>query len=141
MTRLSREERKAFELLCNGSSKAKAYAAVFPKQKKSSVNSHASEFFKELYKKLSDKQLLEVEGVGKSFCINKLKELAKSKSPVIFAGQITGHYSDNQTQFKATELLAKLNGMTDKPEDGDGDGTADGIKIIIDGDVNADAAN
>ena len=141
MARLTAEERKAFDLLCSGMSQTKAFATIRPNIKKSSAKSHATDFFKSLYKKLSDKQLLEVEGVGKSFCINKLKELTKSQSPVIFAGQITDHYSDNQTQFKATELLAKLNGMTDKPEDSDDDGTADGIKIIIDGDVNADAAN
>lgn len=116
-TRPTTKELEALRLYrIEGLTQWQAYMAVHSGCSESTARSHASEFIANAEAKLSLSDLLQLYDLGPGRVLREIAALLKATNKLSCKGFLTGdEVADNTNRARANELLAKINGMADKP--------------------------
>lgn len=136
--KITSKEWNALLLTVQGKSDVQAYRITFPNATKATAYGQACRYFKRIRDKLSQSQELELFDMGRGRVYKQLLKLLDAKTDIFYKGQKVASVPDNITQFKAVELIAKMNGLLNNNKDKDTDGDSEGntLKIIVDNEKN-----
>lgn len=131
--KLNNTERRALELYhFEGKTMTEAYMLTH-NCKLECADANASKFFKIAENKLSQPELLMYYGLGPRDVLRSFKKLIKAKTHLTYKGLRTGDkVPDNTTREKATEALARMNGMVDSKHTEITAEGGDSLHIVID---------
>lgn len=88
-----------------------AYKQTFPNATDSTAKAQACRYFRRIRDKLTTLQELELFNLGRGRFYKELEKRLNAETPIFYQGKKIDIIHDNTTQLKATELLAKLNGL------------------------------
>ena len=93
-----------------------AYMAVHPGCAESTARSKASEYIAKTEAMLSLSDMLKLYDLGPGRVLREIAAHLKATNKLSHKGFLTGdEVADNTSRARANELLAKINGMADKP--------------------------
>lgn len=93
-----------------------AYMAVHPDCAESTAKSKASEYIRNAEAMLTMSDLLQLYDLGPGRVLREIAAHLKATNKLSCKGFLTGdEVADNTNRARANELLAKINGMADKP--------------------------
>jgi len=134
MAKITAVEWEALRLTFSGKSDVQAYRLTHPNAGKLTAQKAASAFFRRVRGKLSKSEELELRNLGRSRVFEELEKRLNSLTTEFYQGKKVTDCEDNTTRMKATELLARINGLLEAPEEkDDGSGSGSPIKIVISG--------
>ncbi len=114
-------------------SQVKAYKSVYPDKDEINVYKHASRKFAQIRAKVSEREMMEMAGLGRGRFYAKIEELLECTQHFYNKDGIhCGEHPDNRVRFQATQLLGKVLGLEDsnEAEDTENTETVDSIEII-----------
>ncbi len=116
-TRPTTKELEALRLYrIEGKTQWQAYMAVHEGCAESTARSHASEYIMNAEAKLTLSDMLQLYDLGPGRVLREIAAHLKATNKLAFRGLLTGEeVADNTNRARANELLAKINGMADKP--------------------------
>ncbi len=111
-----------------------AYQATHPQCSASTAKAKASEYIRRAEREMSTSRLLELYDLGPGRVLREISAHLRATNKLSHKGFLTGEeVADNTCRARANELLAKINGLAEKPgrtEITAGEG--EGLHIIID---------
>jgi hypothetical protein len=106
--KITGKEWNALLLSVQGYSDLKAYKTLFPNATEKTASAGACRYFKRIRQKLSYDDELQLFNLGKGRVLQEIEKRLNAEQT--HNGE---NYPDNTTRMRATELLAKINGMGD----------------------------
>ncbi len=115
LKKLTAKEIKALELSFSGMSDVQAYQLTHPNATSVSCNSNASHYFKRIRQKLTAIDELKYRNLSYSRVFEELEKRLNAMTTEFYQGKAVAECEDNTTRMRATELLAKINGLLNNP--------------------------
>jgi len=106
--KITSKEWNALLLSVQGLSDLQAYKTLFPNATEKTASAGACRYFKRIRQKLSYDDELQLFNLGKGRVLQEIEKRLNAEQT--HNGE---NYPDNTTRMRATELLAKINGMGD----------------------------
>lgn len=132
MAKITGTEWEALRLTFSGATDTEAYRRTHHNAAESTVQKSASAFFKKARAKLSKSEELEMRNLGRSRVFAELEKRLNANVTEFYKGLKVTDCEDNTTRMKATELLARINGLLEAPQENDyGKDLGKPIKIVI----------
>lgn len=114
--RLNKTESDALQLYFSGLSEVEAYKQTHPKATEKTAKGNANNFFKVIRKKTSTSEIMDFAELNANRIFKELVKMLNATSTVYFQGKKIADEADNNTRFKAIELLTRLTGLERKIE-------------------------
>jgi hypothetical protein len=109
--KITSKEWNALLLSVQGLSDLQAYKTLFPNATEKTAAAAACRYFKRVRGKLNHDDELSLFNLGRGRVYQELNKRLEAE-----CGTGDEHYPDNSTRMRATELLAKINGMGNTKE-------------------------
>lgn len=117
MQNITAKEWNALLLTVQGDSDLQAYKKTFPNATPKTAAGAACRFFRRIREKLTQEQELALFDLGRGRFYRELEKRLDAQTPVFFQGKKIADIPDNTTRMKATDILAKINGVYNAPQE------------------------